>query len=288
MKTLPVFYHIPKNAGTYVLDSMLILFRHYRRNHTNWLNHVKPEDDSIKSLQVIKDGVIIAKLIVGDPTYFCSQFSKFTTKHSHTEWDIQLSDVTTDLLDNLFLFAVVIESCGVKCRENILCLFKTWDLVQFLILRDPFLRAQSIYNYNMSQASLHDYSHGKILSNTFERYINSYQLEDSWLIRQLTNLSDNKGITQVEFDQTVNILKQFKIYDIANVDLAIQTIFLKCHEIDFCSIERRPWDIVTKNNACYNSIRLEDLPRPSQEVFKLRTVWDEMLYQKFVKDDRCL
>lgn len=280
-KKIPVFYHIPKNAGTYVSDWFIIAFRYYRRTYTDWLKNYNPHQDSIKILQLVKNNRVVAKLLIGDSQYFLESCSFVLTKHSNTEFDIKLEDITKDLLDRVFLFGIIIESIGFKLRHDILKHFKDYDLHQFLILRDPFYRAQSIYNYNTSEESVNDYSHNSIKSKTFEDYIMSEQLEDSWLIRNLINLNDPESLEESHFQQALEILKSFNIYDIKDTDKAIQQTFIECYGFDTRKIELKPWDIITKNETKHKKINIKELPEQSQETFKQRTIWDQKLYEQF-------
>lgn len=280
-KKIPVFYHIPKNAGTYVSDWFLIAFRYYRRTYTDWLKNYNPHQDSIKILQLVKNNRVVAKLLIGDSQYFLESCSFILNKHSNTEFDIKLEDITKDLLDRVFLFGTIIESFGFKLRNDTLKNFKDYDLHQFLILRDPFYRAQSIYNYNTSEESVNDYSHNSIKSKTFEDYIMSEQLEDSWLIRNLINLNDPESLEESHFQQALEILKSFNIYDIKDTDIAIQQTFEECYGFDTRKIELKPWDIITKNETNYKKINIKELSEQAQETFKQRTIWDQKTYEQF-------
>jgi hypothetical protein len=281
-RKIPVFYHIPKNAGTYVSDWFMIAFRYYRRTYTDWLKTYSAEKDSIKCIQVIEDGFIIAKFFIGDPNCFCDTYSKFTEKHSNTEWDIELKNISPELLNNVFLFAIIIESNGFKQRKDILDLFSDYSLQQLLILRDPFSKAQSIYNYNNSEQSKHDYYHNLIKAKTFQDYILSEELEDSWLIRNLNQLEDVGLLEEIHFNQTKIILDDFEVYDIKDTDKAIQETFLECYAFDTKQINLNPWDTFTKNESVNKKVKFEELSEEAQKVFIERTYWDNKLYNTYI------
>ncbi len=277
-RKIPVFYHIPKNAGTYVSDWFLIAFRYYRRTYTDWLKNQTSKNDTIKSIQIVENEFIIARVLVGDSEYFCEKFSHFIEKRSGTEWDIEFKNVTLDFIKNLFIFGIIIESHGFKKRYSVLNLFKNYDLHEFLILRDSFSRAKSIYNYNKSEESKHDYSHGLVQATTLEEYILSNQLEDSWLIRNLTEIEDSVALGEGSFNKAVNALTNVKVYDIKYTDKAIQEAFLNCYNFDSQQIKLNSWDKVTKNETFDKKIKFEELPKNTQLVFLERTYWDNKLY----------
>lgn len=284
IRKIPVFYHVPKNAGTYVSDLMLLAFRYYRRTYTDWLRTHIPERDSIKCLQVIKDGFVVAKLLVGDPDSFCEHNLKFITKHSMTEWDIQLEDIKSEALLNVFLFGVIIEGVGFNIHKLILNLLCDYNPHQFLILREPFLRAQSICNYIKSEKSSHEYTHGLITADTFEDYILSEQFEDSWLIRNLIPVENSVPLNEQHFNDAVNILSQFNIYFIKDVTKSVQEACVTCYNFDIVKIKLNNWDIINKNESKeYRKTQFKNLSLEVQQAFNNRTFWDNKLYNTFIK-----
>ena len=276
---LPVFYHIPKNAGTYINDWLLVGFRQYRRTKTNWLQNYTPEKESIKTIQILNGDFIVARCLIGDPNYTLDD-SKFLTRLSKNDFKIDLNDENlSDVLEKLFVFAVTIESHGFKIADRILTFFEQYILYRFLILRNPFSRAQSVFHYNQSESSAHDYNNNVFGNMNFGEYLSSFYVSDSWLIRCFAKLNDNEQIAQQNFDHVLNILNEtFSIYDIKQTDKAISDILSTCYQIDTKDIKLREWDYITKNESKYNKVQFHELPLNIQEAFNKRTHWDQKLY----------
>ena len=283
-RKIPVFYHVPKNAGTYVSNAIMLAFRYYRRKYTDWCKKHIPGKDSIKCIQVLDGGYIIARFIIGDPDHQLENCNSFINKHSNTEWDIQLKDFSKKLIENVFLFGVVLESHGFRNKDSILKLIqKELEQHQLLILRDPFSRAQSLYDYNAREESVHDYDHKQFKSKTFEDYILSEEISDSWLTRALLNVKDSDPLREKDFMEVCSMLDKMHIYDIAQVDNAIRETILSCYNIDMSTIALQEWDFIKKNTTNTKKIKFESLSEICQSVFLQKTKWDKKIYDTYTK-----
>jgi len=283
LRKIPIFYHIPKNAGTYVSDWLTIGLRYYRITYTSWLKTHDAERDSIKRLMVMKGGILIARLMVGDPDYYCDSDPRFASKMSKTEFYIDVQNLTLDLLDNVFLFSVIIEGNGFKTRNCILALLEKYDLHHFLILRDPFSRALSIYHYLKSKDSKHECTHGAIRAVTFQDYILSEQCEDSWLIRNLLNIADEKELKQIHLKKTKKILKTFNVYDIKYTQQAVQEAFVECYGFSTEEVTLRNMTVNKNKTKEKQKINFKTLPSFVKQHFLTRVEIDNQLYNAFIK-----
>lgn len=283
MRKIPVFYHIPKNAGTYINDFALGTLRYFRIHHTNWLKRICPEQ-TLKVLQVVHNGFIISRFFIGDPNLYVKN-SNTLVKRSDIDFDIDLKNLSEDLLNNIFIFFVSIESSGFRIQNEILDKISNYEHIKFLILRDPFSRAQSFYKYIISESSIHEKTHGLIKSDTFEDYVLSEQLEDSWLIRNFLDIPDGTAIENKDFEKATHLLKNFHIYHINNVYIALMDIFKECYQINIGDIEDKFIKDLHKNENKYKKIKFEELSSNAQSVFRNTTFWDAKLYDELIKID---
>ena len=124
-------------------------------------------------------------------------------------------------LKKLNLFTIVIEADGFKFHKEILNKFTDYDCKKFILLREPIKRMMSFFNYITSESAKHEPTYG-IIPNNLSEYIQSSYLEDSWLIRQFANVSDNDGINDNHYNETYNELKNFDIADVKNTETFIK------------------------------------------------------------------
>lgn len=281
-RKIPIFYHIPKNAGTYILSYCINIFRYYRRNSTSWNSlYNSTTVSTIKTINLIKENLIVARIIVGDPNLFIDNNLNIFNINSKNEFELEYNKLNVDLIENLFIFSIIIESRGFEHHTQILNFFKSFDLQKIIILRDPFSRSQSLYNYLTSHISDHERDQLKINISSFDDYIKSSYLEDSWLIRNLLNISNEVGLEKEHFIKACDILNSFKIYDIKNVKKSMYDAYMSCYNINIDDIKIHDDSIFLSNKNNYKKIKFEELSLDSQQIFKDRTYLDNKIYERF-------
>jgi len=349
---LPVYYHIAKNAGTYVLSATSFLLDqhlkskspqeecgkiqasinfpsgnkctvflggpglhdylalHYHAkiastpyhkldiggtypNNSNWTNleyaqklrenavtalHKKfPQAKTYQDYQVLYEETIPLKI-------------KKTSEFSPEEF---LSFIQNN---KTFIFAVLIEprnsgSSFVKSELigwednlefiNEICERHNRQPINFLTLREPFSRAKSLFHYLTSSDSDHELVRDEIASSTFEQYIESEELEDSWLIRQVLCLKWSDPIDEGHYNIAIEKLKEFYIKDITQVDYLIEEIFSKSYNLSF---SKAPESYLNRNKSSkINTLQFNQLPPRLQQKFLDRTRWDKKLYNRLTQ-----
>ncbi len=291
---IPVFYHIAKNAGTYVLSWMMMLCRKYNLYLDN---HQIPGWTSKRirrSIVLLKEGKQLT-CCIHTPTDVATINNNFKKD--------KFSDEVTDYVDlepfidsinngDVEVFSISVDptvpgaSIQRDAVEKIKHASKRNHVLNFTVLRDPFARSISIYHYIKSDKSKHEPTHNSISSDNFLEYIQSSELEDSWLIRHLLDMQDSQVIEPRHFTLANEYLQYFRISDMSEVDGLINNVFHGAYGILQSDIE--PEVVATHINKNQTSKKLKrklsDLDLTIQQKFLDRTYWDRKLWERYCKN----
>ena len=241
MNKLPIYYHIPKCGGTYVITKC----REILRYHNNGI--------SVLFITNEKDQVL------------CRCF----TKNIQDNRKIIYSNdcLASHMKDVLF---IVIEPAGIKLRDNLLY---NIDIIkyQFMTIRHPFDRAQSMYNYITSEASRHEPSHNTIKDQTFEEYMQNANYEKNWISSQFS----------IEKETLVNKLKDINIYKIHDIEKGIKDCFRACYPDIDCSRYNVNQVNIHRNSVKPKKISIENMPNEIIEKFLEYNKFDMYIYNQY-------
>lgn len=321
-KYLPIFHHIAKNAGTYVLSWAQMLCRRYHLMRgdnqqqcwtANRIRRVLVQLENGRQLTVIyytptdltgsPDGILefadcrnpdgsIDKNILANAqnSYIHSILEQGTDPQTNIVSPQKFLDFvqTKDIVP----FCVIIDPMepgwleARKCIDLIINKSERKHALHFTVLRDPYKRAQSLFHYLTSDESSHEPTHDSIQAKNFEDYIQSHEVEDSWFLRSLMDMPDSSIIEPYHLTLAhEGYLKHFRISDTSKVDDLINNVFHGAYGILQSDVE----DWVLKNNIHKNStpnklkVKFEDLDPTIQQKFLDRTYWDRKLWERYCK-----
>lgn len=286
---IPIFFHIPKCAGTFVLGCMHSLFRQYYRNRLE-----RDEKQDNRQLQ---------KLKVTIPSHGMLTIFAFTPKNVYenaeitTKIDNHSSELSIFKLFSLIktseieIFSIVIEPDFywgdiknlIDLRPSFDAAYALCDIANstykcFGTLRPPFQRVLSAFAYLCEDKSSHEPNHKKILCNSLRGYILSDQLEDSWVIRSLSGKSYSENLNQNDFDYVIKFLDNFNFT--LNAEDSINDVFKKSYNITLKDCE---FIIANSNkNLDKQNIKLSDLDKKTQIAYMNKTKFDYKLYKHFI------
>jgi len=286
---IPVFLHIPRNAGTYVLSVTMAFFRFYGLQ-MEWGEKRDCPLDLCRYRLLNSHKKQLATLFIYDPKGTRKR-SKSIEPHPQcpnacTVDEEGVNGVLKELKDGAAdLFAIIIEPRGAGLVKNgyfdMVCEQAGKRPEYFTVLRNPYERAFSLYSYLTNSGSRHEPTHGTIAASSFDEYIRSSQLEESWLIRNLCGIFDGAPITEENFEEACLILSKFKMADVSKTDALIEEVFRKCYGLNRSAIQdERDFN---KNATSGVKRNLCDLDEETQDLFLERTKFDLRLYKYFIE-----
>lgn len=279
MNKIPVLYHVPKCAGTYSISLIWeLLLVHSGATYCNRLKN------TICNVCVLSKNQkqIELRCIVWDKKLFCKNNSYFKKSETENDFFLKLDDI--HLLQNLNIFALIVEAKGFSNHEELLKNFKNIELVPFIFLRDPFSLHCSLYSYLTNSSSIHEFTHGSFNGLSLNDYMSSFYVSDSWLIRNLLKLEDSQKISEIEYAKTIKILNNFNVSDYKKVEETINNIFSKCYNLNIKRIDDSSYEKIQKRRNASDMVylKLSNLDTETQKKFLERTYWDQKIYDYYL------
>jgi len=280
-RDIPVFLHVPKSGGTYVLSWNINMFR----KHARILGLNKVNNHKLKLVKVYLENQSILQALAYHPDFVTDNPSQNSASHFFRE--MTLNDFINQLQkDEIKLFSLIVDSQGFKyLYKNIFeSIYNSANTnpIYYCLLRDPFTRSRSFYNYLKSVESSHELTHNLIKSKTFDEYLASHELEDSWLIRCINDMQDSQPISELEFKKTCEFLDNVKIKKMEQADSLINEIFYSCYELTIESLpDILPYINKNESNGDIKNINICDIDPVILELFTNRTKYDYMIYNKY-------
>ncbi|NDG52238.1 MAG: hypothetical protein EBY39_04310 [Flavobacteriia bacterium] len=290
---IPVFLHIPKNAGTYL---QAVAYKYLNRNNEGSNNYLR-------------------KITVETPEYNLTVFCNFKSDYWKTDEHMKRHPVSVmrnvnnpragwcllptleayiknKELEVLFIVAEPTQQPPqptnfIDLRPSIFQAARVASLsgkdpVNFCFVRDPFSRAFSIYNYLQSSISKHEDTHGALDHlKSFGEYVSSHYLEDSWTVRGLTGASFQNILDSNWVKEAISFLENHKfiVSSIKNFRETSDDIFKICFNPP---ILEEDYQKIHENKGTYKQkLTLDDLTDSEREKFLHRTSADYEFYQHF-------
>ena len=281
-KKIPVYLHIPKNAGTYLIHVF-----------TNYFIRLVSNASELH----------VQRLTVFGDNFNLTLFVKFNSDYWKTDENIKehhfsaararkcgFPTLKTYIENNqLNVLAIVIEPEDGELRPSFNKVDQILNLceskgVYFSIFRETFSRQQSLYHYITGEESSHEPSHNSIKETSFLEYLSSDSLEDSWLIRSTTGMKEDWPITGFWFNLCCNFLDNFNflIKDIKNTDDIINGVLFSCFKEGLSASDTNT--TMRNSTKIENKITIDDLNKETKQKFLKQTYWDRKLYERYCKN----
>lgn len=272
--SIPVFFHIPKNAGSFVLNRFFVYSLAFNKTKYN-LN---------KRIDILKDGKVSYRLVVIDSHGECDNNKVFNQKTTRN-YELSINDLSKELLDKFYVFSLIICGDGFNSYRSEIypALPEHRDKHEFITFRESFSRAESFYFYLRSENSEHENLHGQFNHVTFDEYLSSYQVEDSWCIRFFTKLDNDKDISEKEFNFVCGLIDDMKVVYYKDIDSYLYKLFKNIYDIDALE-HKKIFDVrEVYDNKNKDKTKTDKLDVNALKTFNERTYWDQKLFNKYVK-----
>lgn len=197
---IPVFYHKPKCCGT--LIQYPIMMKNLRKKA------LVDFGQQLLHTTIIEDNRTVASFF----SYVTCDLSPYKLEDIKQTYYLKIAfEELENIIHKAHVLSLVISPAGFKSHqkyEDAIC--KGEPLERFTVLRDPIDAQQSLFYYLRDFGSW-ERNFGMFEGMTFGEYINSDKISDSWLIRNITGMPDDKPITEDDYDRCKNFLSSFAL-----------------------------------------------------------------------------
>lgn len=273
-KPTPFFLRTPRSAGNYVLRYVSKQLVEYCKQHDKIPYFFKVDMTAGSSCDVF--GCSDEPLF--DPTEWIQFRQGVDPKPpNRVNLDEFVKEVNERNLEVLFVandpFVKNLSAREVIYEMQRICT----DLKYYTLVRDPYERTKSLCRFSSDEQ--------------FLQYIESSELQDSWMIRTLCNLDFEREIEYFHYEHALNMLKHFSIKDVVYSKELVDEMLSDCYGIqpgDDSVVEKQFYrKSRSKSQFSRNDLKkYKYIHRPSitlDEIYTGRTYFDQILYDKLMK-----
>ncbi|MBT7241684.1 MAG: hypothetical protein HN878_04295, partial [Candidatus Diapherotrites archaeon] len=207
MREIPVFYHIPRCAGTFLKFNVMI--PSLRKNHQKENDELKQTNKEIPWCQLIRFDLNLDSSLVmpGKITFivrtamnklFCPKFENTVTIDKFKEYLekdlVMIVGATINPIRGSF-------NQSVELIEDF-CKMSSCKPKYFTLMRDPFEWHNSFFHY-LRDVGKWEPTYGFFENTTFKEYLTSEKISDGWLIRNLNEIPNEKPLTEKDYEKAI-------------------------------------------------------------------------------------
>jgi hypothetical protein len=213
-------------------------------------------------------------------------------KHKHitptkndTSYDLQFKNLKA--LTSFKIFCIIIRPDGfaITIWKHILKVLKISpeSCIKFFILRNPFELIQSTFNYLKSKNSIHEPTHGITKNISLENFIKSNYSSDSWIIRSMFAIPDNKNIKESDFEKFLEFIveQNFYVFKLEKLIQGINKVFNICYGLTTFNLNMRQRNECKTNDNCCDYRKRNYSSLRCKSIFEEKFKYDISLYNKF-------
>lgn len=287
---IPVYLHIPKNAGTYIQDVLINYFIRVTNEPKNlgWDCFIKKISVETPHCNLTVTVRFLTDYWKNDVNMKQHPVSAARGVNNPRARSCEIETLKTYIRNaQLQLLSVVVEPIGLRDLRHGVFLAK--DLIElsdkssinFTTLRECFSRQQSLYYYLTSAHSKHEPSHNCIKERSFLEYLSSESLEDGWLIRVLTNMDSTDTINKHWYQLAIDFLdtNDFIVSDISKTSSTLNDVVSNCFGETIIELDKKE----THHNSTpnQNKITIDELDHNTRKLFESRCYWDIKMWKYY-------
>ena len=295
-KKIPTFLHIPRCAGTTAIAWNTELLHAYCKK--NNLKTIDEQNSSLNLRRLVVNVKGIWQILVfcydhanvhqSSPDFKTTRLKphptlkgKYISEHDPYVDYIDIENLYKHIESgNIEIFSIIIEPQGANlgqrfslriCQE--LCNMVDADPCFYTALREPFEITKSIHAHSKTNKS-------------FEDFVESDQLQDSLIIRALSDIQPSDEIAFYDYHEARRLLNKFKVKDLKEIEELIDEVFWECYQIKSSMLQVK---ILPKNTSKHKTtLEREDLKLFNktkkitlEQYFNGRVFFDDKIYKEY-------
>jgi len=275
-RKVPILFHIPKNAGTFLIGTM-----------TRYFVRIFGGDKGCNVQRLSIDEEKRQGLIIFGFFYDESWKKDKKIKQNKREPAPRSRKTTLDTIvkylneKKMIILAVTVES---SFKSNAVDQFEeVWEILKqsnsyplnFMLVRDAWSRTQSMFHYLNSQKSNHESTNFENKFKNIEAYLSSEMLEDSWTIRQLAKIPNSQPIADDHYFKAIDWMKKNKFLCkyVKYSNEVIAHVLEECYNI---KVAESDLIVEVDNINKYEKIELESIDPEIQKIFQERVKYETL------------